>query len=70
MSLLVIRGQISRVGRIRKVFDLAGGGIRMDLFLASRLIRRFVGLLRVVGRIGVMGGRRVKGRGRMVMTLC
>jgi len=41
----------------------------MDLFLASRLIRRFVGLLRVVGRIRVMGGRRVKGRGRMVMTL-
>ena len=65
----MIRGQISRVERILKVSDLVGGGIRMDWFLASRLVRRFVGLLRVVRTIKGRGGRKGKGRGRMVMTL-
>ena len=69
MSLLVIRGQISRVERIRKVVDLVGGGIGKDWFLASRLIRTFVGLLRVVRRIKGMGVRMGMGRDRMEMTL-
>jgi len=69
MSLLVIRGLINREERIRKVFDLVEGGIGKDWFLASRLVRMFVGLLRVVRRIKGKGERMGKGRGRMVMTL-
>jgi hypothetical protein len=40
----------------------------MDSFLALELVRRFVGLLKVVVRIMAMGGRKGMGRGRMGMT--
>ena len=51
------------------MIDSVGGGIRMDLFLVSRLVRRFVGQLRGVRMIKGMGVRKGRGRGRMGMTL-
>ena len=51
------------------MIDSVGGGIRMDLFLVSRLVRRFVGLLRGVRMIKGMGVRKGRDRGRMGMTL-
>jgi hypothetical protein len=40
----------------------------MDWFLVLGLVRRFVGLLRVIRRIRGMGVRKEMGRGRMGMT--